>query len=218
MAQRRRWRLLSVFLALLALSHFYCWEWPPAGTPRPGQVRMDAPVFDADGDDTGDTTPLYYFDLAPAGKPDAPVLVLIHGSWGASGKLDALVHELAPDFHLIVPDLPGFGASAAGSLPDYSAATDAQEIGVLLDHLGIERANIAGFGMGGGVALEFADMSPARVQSLELIDSIGVVEFQWLGDKGLNHALYGTQLWALTTARVLLPHFGWLDSGPINPA
>jgi membrane protein DedA with SNARE-associated domain/pimeloyl-ACP methyl ester carboxylesterase len=216
--RRWRWRLIAIYLGLLALSHLVQWARPPHGFERPGQHLIQVPAFDEDGDPTGDFVSLYYYDLQPPGKPDAPVVVLIHGSPLASSSLQGLAQALAADFHVIVPDLPGFGASAGPVLPDYSTQTHAQQVQSLLVQLKIHQANIIGYGRGGGVALEFADADPEAVQSLVLLSSVGPVEYEWLGDPVLNHALYGVQLAVITAAQELLPHFGILDITPINEA
>ncbi len=216
--QQWRWRLLAIYLGLLVLSHLVQWIRPPHGLERSGQQSFQVPTYDEDNEPTGETTPFYYFDLAPPAHPDAPVVVLIHGSPGNSRTFDALVQVLKPDFHLVIPDLPGFGASAGPDLPDYSLQTYGQQIEKLLDHLNIKRAHIIGSGMGGGVALEFADLDPTNVLSLTLISSVGPVEYEWLGDPVLNHALYGVQLAAITVVQELVPHFGIMDITPINVA
>jgi len=216
--RRWRWRFWAIFLGLLALSHLVRWERPPHGLVRPGQQRVEVPIVDDTGNPTGNTTPMYYLDLRPAQAPDAPVLVLLHGSPIASRGLEGLMRELAPRFRLIVPDLPGFGASAGPELPSYSTEAHATELLSLLDQLHVPHANIAGYSMGGGVAMEFAALAPTRTQSLILINSIGPVEYEWLGDPVLNHALYGAQLAVITAVQELFPHFGLMDIMPLNEA
>jgi membrane protein DedA with SNARE-associated domain/pimeloyl-ACP methyl ester carboxylesterase len=216
--RRWRWRLLATYLALLALSHFVQWARPPHGFVRPGQHLAQVPTFDDDGQPTGDTTDLYYIHDKPPGKPDAPVVVLIHGSPLVAQSFDGLVQALAPDFQLIVPDLPGFGASAGPELPSYSTQAQAKQLEALLDHLNISRAHLVGYSMGGSVALEFADLAPSRVQSITLISSVGPVEYEWLGDPVLNHALYGVQLALITAVQELVPHFGIMDISRYNEA
>lgn len=216
--RRWRWRFLIFFLGLLALSHFVQWARPPHGIVRLNQQLVQVPVIDDDERRTGDSTPLYYLDSRPPGKLDAPVLVLLHSSPLRPQALDGLIRELAPDFRLIVPDLPGFGASAGPELPNYSAETQAIQLESLLNQLGITRAHFAGYGLGGTVALEFAELAPTRVQSLVLLDAVGPVEYEWLGDPVLNHALYGAQLAGVTVAQELLPHFGIMDISTINLA
>lgn len=214
--KRKRWRLLGLYLALLALSHIWCRWVPPVGLPQPGQLSTEVLVIDDDGEPTGEKTTLAYQDLSPPGVKDAPVLVLLHGSIYTPNSFDELIRQLAPNFRLIVPDLPGFGASVGSDLPDYSPATQAHELEGLLDHLRLDHVHVAGFGMGGAVALELANRGSDRVQSITLLGSTGTVEFEWLGDPVLNHAIYGAQLSLYNAAHALLPHFGWLDTGPIN--
>ena len=213
--KRKRWRLLGIFLALLVLSHVWQRLAPPRGHPGADQHAIEV-VYVEDGQTT--TAQLYYRDLVPPGNPDAPVLLLLHGSLVSAHGRDKLIQALAPDFHLLVPDLPGFSASVGVDLPDYSPANYAVQLAELLDDLKIKRAHVAAYGMGGAVALELADAAPEKVQSLTLIDSVGTTEFEWLGEPRLNKAIYGAQLGIYNTARVLLPHFGFLDTGPFNLA
>src|SRR5690606_41826905 len=67
----------------------------------------------------------------------------------------------------------------------------------IFDALGIERAHVAGFSLGGGAALHFAERAPHRVASLTMLASIGVQELELLGSHTLNRALHGTQLAAV---------------------
>jgi membrane protein DedA with SNARE-associated domain len=72
--------------------------------------------------------------------------------------------------------------------------------------------------MGGGIALELTQLDPKHVQSVTLLSSVGPVEYEWLGDPVLNHALYGTQLVMVAGFQELFPHFGIMDITPINIA
>jgi 3-oxoadipate enol-lactonase len=69
----------------------------------------------------------------------------------------------------IVPDLRGFGDSDLGG--PFSIADLAEDVAHLLDHLGIERAVVAGLSMGGYVALAFAARHAARMLGLVLCDT-----------------------------------------------
>ena len=44
-----------------------------------------------------------------AGSPDAPALILLHGYPSAGHQFRDLIPRLADDFHLVAPDIPGFG-------------------------------------------------------------------------------------------------------------
>src|SRR5262245_39838200 len=46
-----------------------------------------------------------------AGSPDAPKLLLLHGFPSAGHMFRDLIRLLADDFHIVAPDLPGFGRS-----------------------------------------------------------------------------------------------------------
>jgi len=137
-------------------------------------------------------------------------VVLVHGSPGTSRVFGSVTPALAPSFRVIVPDLPGFGASTH-ELPDYSFRAHAQYILELLNDLRILKAQLVGFSMGGGVVLSMADIALARVASIVLLSAIGVQEQELLGSYWGNHVLHGAQLGALWLLREGAPHFGVLD-------
>lgn len=100
-------------------------------------------------------------------------LLLLHG-WGASAELFApLLDALQPGRRLIVPDLPGFGATppppVAWSAREYAAWTLA-----LLDRLGVERVDVIGHSNGGRIAIVLAAERPERVRRVVLTSSAGV--------------------------------------------
>ena len=153
----------------------------------------------------------------PAESGAAPPVLLLHGSPGSGAAFRSLGPELGIDRHTLAPDLPGFGGSTA-RVPDYSIRAHAAMTLQLLDSLGIERAHVVGFSMGGGVALEMARADPARVASLALLSSIGVQEHELLGEYHLNHAIHGLQLFAIRALRELVPHFGHFDDAFLSYA
>ena len=106
------------------------------------------------------------FDRRGKGTP----LVLIHGYPLDHSIWGDVVPLLEKDFDLILPDVRGFGGSAAVETP-YSMADAAADLAAVLDSLGIEKAAFAGHSMGGYVALAFAKTFPDRVSGLSLISS-----------------------------------------------
>ncbi len=145
-----------------------------------------------------------------AEQPALPLLML-HGSPGSHRDFSTLAPALANHgIRSIAPDLPGFGASSR-QVPDYSILAHARYSLALMDQLGIERAHLLGFSMGGGVALEIYRLAPSRVASMTLLSSIGVQEMELLGSYPMNHLLHALQLSAVQTALWALPHFGRLD-------
>jgi pimeloyl-ACP methyl ester carboxylesterase len=82
-------------------------------------------------------------------------VLLIHGL-GCSGADWVLqIAALEGTFRLIVPDLPGCGATPPPR-DGYSIAGFASALWALLDRLGVACTNIVGFSLGGAVALEMA--------------------------------------------------------------
>ncbi len=159
---------------------------------------------------------LAYADVG-GDTPEREAVLLLHGSPGRGDNFAGLTPLLAERYRVIVPDLPGFGASEA-RLPVYSAASHAAACLALLERLGIERAHWVGFSLGGAVAIRAADRAPERVASLTLLSSVGVQEFELLGDYDLNHMVHGAQWLLIAAPTALLPHFGWLDRFPLNTA
>ncbi len=212
---KRRYLLLGIFLLLLLASTVVRLIVPDMNPLHPGQMRVALPEWKRDAQ-TGRDIEIAYRDLpATNGDPDAPVLVLIHGSPLASRAMDDLIPHLNESYRLIVPDLPGFGASRL-EVADYSVRTHAHSTLDLMDHLGIEQAHLVGYSQGGGVIINMDDLAPERVQSMTMLSAIGVQELEMLGDYTLNHGIYGFQLLGLRALEAGTPHFGYLDTAIIN--
>ena len=102
------------------------------------------------------------------GSTDAPVLVLVHGL-GSSGRSFArLAPLLAPRFRVIVPDLPGFGATGGRST---TVEGMARAVLAALDEDGVGEFAAAGHSMGGLVAAAIAELEPDRVTRLILVNA-----------------------------------------------
>ncbi|MDX2182147.1 MAG: alpha/beta hydrolase [Bryobacteraceae bacterium] len=171
----------------------------PAADSRPVQFAQLSPAVR-----------IAYTDSAP--RSSRPVLLLIHGSPGSGEVLDRLAELLAPRYRVIVPDLPGFGASTR-NVPDYSFRAHAQYALQMLDRLAIPDAHWLGFSMGGGVVLSVADLAPKRVRSLTMLSAIGVQEHELTGNYFVNRAIHGFQLAGLWAIKHGVPHFGLFDRG-----
>lgn len=59
-----------------------------------------------------------------AGLRDAPVIILLHGYPSSSKMYDPLIPLLAPYYHVISSDYPGFGLSDTSSLDIYTYSFD----------------------------------------------------------------------------------------------
>jgi 3-oxoadipate enol-lactonase len=94
-----------------------------------------------------------------------PPILLLHSGVADRRMWDDLVPALGHAFTVVRPDFRGFGDSP---MPPGEYA-DADDLEVLLDHLGIVDAAVVGSSFGGRVALELATLHPARVTSLVLL-------------------------------------------------
>jgi pimeloyl-ACP methyl ester carboxylesterase len=204
-------RIAGAYLILLTASRVMDSARPQAEHP-PG--LQNALVHTVDHDQIQSRTILLaYRDTAPE-STDLPV-VLVHGSPGSGGVLEKLANSLAPRFRVIVPDLPGFGASTH-DLPDYSFRAHGKYLIELLDVLGVERAQLVGYSMGGGVVLSMVDLAPQRVASVVMLSAIGVQEQELTGSYRVNHLLHGAQLTALWLLKYGFPHFGIFRHVPLT--
>jgi pimeloyl-ACP methyl ester carboxylesterase/membrane protein DedA with SNARE-associated domain len=212
-----RWTIFLLgYLALLIASHVVRRVRYHNAGARPGQsvawltaVKDTAPVL------THPAVRLAYREWGPDSAGPAQTVILVHGSPGDGEAFEGLGPLLTAGYHVVAPDLPGFGGSST-SVPDYSIRAHARYLLQLLDSLHLTDAHLVGFSMGGGVVEEMARQAPGRVRSLTLLSGIGVQESELLGDYYLNHAIHGLQLGALWLLREGTPHFGWLDDAMLS--
>ena len=205
---------LLVYLAAVAASDLYRVTHRVDEQPRPWEKIRSVAAVEGERE-TGRPVRVAYLDSAPGGIPAPPVVLLLHGSPGDNGEVARLALALSDRYRVLAPDLPGFGGSSP-RIPDYSIQAHARYVLQLLDSLRVTRAHVLGFSMGGGVALDLADLAPERVASLTMLSAIGVQEYELLGDYYLNHAIHGLQLGGLWLIYNGIPHFGAWDGGMLS--
>jgi pimeloyl-ACP methyl ester carboxylesterase len=108
---------------------------------------------------------LFYREAGPA---DAPVVLLLHGFPTSSHMFRNLIPYLADRFHVIAPDLPGFGQSAAPDRSDFSYTFNsaAHLVQKLLTKLGVSRYAVNVFDYGAPVAWRLALADPEAITAL----------------------------------------------------
>jgi 3-oxoadipate enol-lactonase len=102
---------------------------------------------------------------------EGPVLLLLQGYSGTAADWDpTFLGELADGHRVVCPDPRGMGESSWGDPADpVTVAGMAADALAVLDHLGVERALVVGWSMGGFVAQGLTCAAPARVRGLGLI-------------------------------------------------
>jgi len=119
---------------------------------------------------------IHYLEARPGsgvGGGERP-LVLIHGLGARGEDWAPMIPGLAAaGYHVYVPDLLGYGRSAR---PDvgYSIRMEEDLLAKFMAAEHVERADVAGWSMGGWVAMRLAAEHPAMVKRLVVFDSAGV--------------------------------------------
>jgi len=111
---------------------------------------------------------IHYFE-GGAGEP----LVLVHGLGGRALDFALLMPALAREHHVYALDLLGYDGSDRPDV-DYSVTLETGILRQFLDSQGLTRIDLAGWSMGGWIAMRFAAQSPERVRRLVLLDSAGM--------------------------------------------
>ncbi|GGJ79222.1 hydrolase [Streptomyces camponoticapitis] len=103
-----------------------------------------------------------------AGAPDAPTLLLLHGFPSSSHMFRDLIPLLADRFHIVAPDLPGFGRSDMPAREDFDYTfehlTDVMD--GLTEVLGLDRFALYVFDYGAPVGFRIATRHPERITAI----------------------------------------------------
>jgi pimeloyl-ACP methyl ester carboxylesterase len=107
-----------------------------------------------------------------------PPLLFLHGAGGA-GRWLAFQERLAKDHTVYFPSHPGHGGSPAAEWIEHISDLAFHYLD-LLDRLGLERVHLVGASFGGWIAAEIATMASHRLESLVLIDPVGIRVDGWI--------------------------------------
>jgi pimeloyl-ACP methyl ester carboxylesterase len=145
----------------------------PARTPETSIARAAFHTIEADG------VKVFYRE---AGPKDAPVVLLLHGYPTSSHMFRELIPRLAPRYHVIAPDFPGFGFTDVPTERNYhySFETIAKTVGAFVDALHLNRYALYIFDYGAPVGLRLALAHPDRVTAI--VSQNGNAYEEGLGD------------------------------------
>jgi pimeloyl-ACP methyl ester carboxylesterase len=115
-----------------------------------------------------------------AGPPAAPALVLLHGFPESWLMWRLVLPDLAARYHVIAPDLRGYGDSAKpAGVTGYDKGTMAADVHALLAQLGVTRPLLIGHDRGARVARRYALDYPDELVGAALLDILPV---EWVYD------------------------------------
>ncbi|HUY60856.1 MAG TPA: alpha/beta fold hydrolase, partial [Candidatus Dormibacteraeota bacterium] len=129
---------------------------PPAPPPAPGGLGVEERVLQR---------PQGRLRYLVVGS--GPALVLCHGFLGSAENFETWLPELAARRRLLIPDLPGFGASAPLPGP-HTAPQLAREVAAVAAAEGAATYDLGGLCLGASVALALHRLDPPAARTLIL--------------------------------------------------
>ena len=110
-----------------------------------------------------------------ADDPAAPTLVMLHGYTGSKENWYPLARELGGRYRLLIPDLPGWGASQRKPGVGYGFPEQAEHVAAFIRAVSPDRPVVLlGHSMGGGIAALVAARHPQAVAKVGLLNAAGV--------------------------------------------
>jgi pimeloyl-ACP methyl ester carboxylesterase len=107
-----------------------------------------------------------YFAAHGAGRP----LILLHGGLGSGEMFGPVLPALSQRHQVFAVDLQGHGRTGDVDRP-IDVRLMADDIAALIGHLGLDKPDVVGYSLGGGVAFQTAVKYPARVGRLVMVSA-----------------------------------------------
>lgn len=166
---RRRLKFLAWLVALLVIvfggSYLFAPQWLIQANFKREAMAAHLETHSVQA---GDTRWVYY----EGGT--GPTIVLLHGFASDKEVWLKVAKRLTPHFHVVIPDLPGWGASSRDADASYNIDAQALRLDRFVQTLHLQRFVLVGHSMGGAIAAVYASDHPEHVAELALVDAYGL--------------------------------------------
>lgn len=101
-------------------------------------------------------------------------LILIHGWLASSNVFHKIIPELSKKFHVLVPDLPGYGLKDVSQELDseHTLAAYVDFLRAFVKEMKLQRVNLVGLSMGGTISLEWAKRFPQEIEKIAVFEPV----------------------------------------------
>ncbi|MGY0556919.1 alpha/beta fold hydrolase [Lysobacter sp. A421] len=125
----------------------------------------DAPIHVHHRTTTVEDVSVFYREAGPV---EAPTILLLHGFGASSYMFRELIPELARDYHVVAPDLPGFGQTTVmpGVEFDYTFDNLTSVIDAFTEAKGLDRYAVYVFDFGAPVGWRLAVKHPEKITAI----------------------------------------------------
>lgn len=165
----RRLKFLAWLVALLVVVLGGSYLFAPQWLMRAEHMREAmAAKLETHSIQVGDTRWEYY----EGGS--GPTIVLLHGFAGSKEVWLPVAGLLTAHFHVVIPDLPGWGESSRLAQGNYDIDAQAARLDAFVQALRLPRFMLTGHGTGAAIAAAYAADHPQHVAGLALLDAFGL--------------------------------------------
>ena len=165
----RRLKFLGMLAALIVVVGGGCYLFAPQWLLQTNYWRQaTAAQLEKKSVQAGDTRWVYY----EGGQ--GPTIVLLHGFAANKEVWLPVAPLLTAHFHVVIPDLPGWGESSRIPGASYNIDNQAERLNDFIQTMHLQHSVIVGHSMGGAIAGVYAAEHPQDVAELALVDSFGL--------------------------------------------
>lgn len=121
-------------------------------------------------------------------------VLLLHGFGASKDNWTQFARHLTRNYHVLIPDLAGFGESSKLPEGDYGIDTQVKRLDRFAEAMNLTRFHLAGNSMGGLIGAVYSARHPSKVSTLALLAPYGLrsapkSEFARQLEKGVNPLL-----------------------------